>query len=336
MLIIENYSTAVIFCIITMLCWGSWANTQKLAASTWRFELFYWDYVLGILLFSLLLAFTLGSIGSGGRGFMTDISQADGNNIGLALVGGIIFNAANILLGAAIAIAGMAVAFPVGIGLALVIGVVVNYIAHPLGNKDLLAGGVALIVIAILLNALAYSRMQSRLQGAAWRSSFKGLALAAIAGVLMGFFYKYVAAGMFTDFNVPQPGKLSPYTAVVVFSIGILLSNLVFNTLLMKKPFVGEPVSFTAYFKGGWMNHITGMLGGAVWCLGMSFNIIASGKAGPAISYGLGQGATIIAALWGMFIWKEFRGAPKGTSALLALMLLFYIVGLGLLVYAGL
>jgi glucose uptake protein len=335
MFIIENYSAAVIFCVITMLCWGSWANAQKLAANTWRFELFYWDYVSGILLFSLLLAFTLGSTGSGGRAFMADISQAGGKNIGLAIAGGIIFNAANILLGAAIAIAGMAVAFPVGIGLALVIGVVVNYIAHPLGNEGLLAGGVALIVIAILLNAFAYGRMQSRMQAAGRRASAKGLVLAVVAGVLMGFFYKYVAAGMFADFTVPQPGKLSPYTAVVVFSVGILLSNLVFNTLLMKKPFVGQPVSFTAYFKGGWRNHITGILGGAVWCLGMSFNIIASGKAGPAISYGLGQGATIIAALWGIFIWKEFHGAPKGTHAVLTVMLLFYMAGLGLLVYAG-
>src|SRR5580698_8002612 len=139
MFIIQNYSTAVAFCVVTMLCWGSWANTQKLAAGSWRFELFYWDYVLGILLFSLLLAFTLGSSGTGGRSFLADIKQADGHNIGSAIIGGIIFNAANILLGAAIAIAGMAVAFPVGIGLALVIGVVVNYLANPVGSESMLA-----------------------------------------------------------------------------------------------------------------------------------------------------------------------------------------------------
>jgi glucose uptake protein len=155
------------------------------------------------------------------------------------------------------------------------------------------------------------------------------------AGVLMGFFYKYVAASMFTDFDLPEPGKLSPYTAVFLFSVGILVSNLVFNTLLMRRPFVGPPVSFAAYFRGGFRNHITGILGGSVWCLGMSFSIIASGKAGPAISYGLGQGATIIAALWGIFIWKEFRGAPKGTPAVLSAMLLLYLAGLVLLVYAG-
>ena len=331
MFIIDTYPVAVAFCIITMLCWGSWANTQKLAASTWRFELFYWDYVLGILLFSLLLAFTLGSIGAGGRPFLTDITQASSASLGSAILGGIIFNAANILLGAAIAIAGMAVAFPVGIGLALVIGVVVNYIANPVGNKTLLGAGVALIVIAILLNAFAYRRMQS----AGKHTSAKGLLLALAAGILMGFFYKYVAAAMFPDFNTPEPGKLSPYTAVVIFSLGILLSNTVFNTLLMKRPFVGPPVTYSKYLKGSARNHITGILGGSIWCLGMSFSIIASGKAGPAISYGLGQGATIIAAGWGIFIWKEFRTAPKGTGPILAIMLLFYLIGLALLVDAG-
>jgi len=331
MFIIENYSTAVIFCIITMLCWGSWANTQKLAQGSWRFELFYWDYVLGIWLFSLVLAFTLGSAGTGGRAFLPDMAQAGSRNIVSAITGGIIFNAANILLGAAIAIAGMAVAFPVGIGLALVIGVVVNYIAHPVGNRGLMATGVALIVVAILLNAFAYRRLQA----AGKQTSARGLLLALVAGVLMGFFYKYVAAGMFSNFSVPEPGKLSPYSAVVIFSTGILLSNLVFNSLLMKRPFVGSPVSYSSYFKGKFSNHITGLLGGAIWCLGMSFSIIASGKAGPAISYGLGQGATVIAALWGIFIWKEFRNAPKGTGLLLSCMLLFYLAGLGILVYAG-
>ena len=250
MFIIENYSTAILFCIITMLCWGSWANTQKLAAASWRFELFYWDYVLGILLLSLVFAFTLGSSGQGGRSFIEDVSQADKSSIWSAVLGGIIFNAANILLVAAISIAGMAVAFPVGIGLALVIGVVVNYLANPVGNKMLLFGGVVLIVAAILLNANAYRKMKA----GAVNTSSKGLILSIVAGILMGFFYKYVAAAMFPDFDVPEAGKLSPYTAVVFFAIGILISNVVFNTALMRKPFVGTPVSYSDYFKGGLKN----------------------------------------------------------------------------------
>ncbi len=330
MFIIENYSTAILFCVITMLCWGSWANTQKLAATSWRFELFYWDYVLGILLVSLLFAFTLGSNGAGGRSFVADVSQADSGSIVSAILGGIIFNAANILLVAAIAIAGMAVAFPVGIGLALVIGVIVNYVANPVGNQLLLFSGVALIVVAILLNANAYRKMQSGNKN----PSTKGLALSIVAGIMMGFFYKYVAASMFPDFNIPIVGKVSPYTAVVFFSIGILLSNFLFNSLLMRRPFSGTPVSYVDYLKGGFKNHIIGILGGAIWCIGMSFSIIASGKAGPAISYGLGQGATVVAAIWGIFIWKEFRNAPKGTSLVLNIMLLLYLTGLGLIIAA--
>ncbi len=330
MFIIETYPLAVFFCIITMLCWGSWANTQKLAASTWRFELFYWDYVIGIVLLATFFAFTFGSIGEGGRSFVTDIQQADSSNIGSAILGGVVFNAANILLGAAIAIAGMAVAFPVGIGLALVIGVIVNYMDKPVGNSTMIFSGVALVALAILLNAYAYRRTASQNQGV----SSKGLVLSVVAGVLMGYFYKYVSQSMFPDFSVPEAGKLSPYTAVFFFSIGIFLSNFLFNTFLMFRPFMGKPVSYGDYFRGSLKNHLTGILGGAIWCIGMSFSIIASDKAGTAISYGLGQGATVVAAIWGIFIWKEFRNAPKGTSMFLNAMLLLYILGLGLIIAA--
>lgn len=330
MFIIESYSAAVIFCIITMFCWGSWANTQKLASSTWRFELFYWDYVIGIMLMSLFFAFTIGSIGAGGRGFVADIQQADTQNIYAALWGGIIFNAANILLGAAIAIAGMSVAFPVGIGLALVIGVIVNYLDAPVGNGILLFGGVGLIAVAILLNANAY-RILSSGKGSV---SNKGLILSIVAGSLMGLFYRYVASSMFPDFSNPVSGKLSPYTAVVFFSLGILLSNFIFNTILMRKPFVGTPVSYAHYFKGNLKTHLTGILGGAIWCVGMSFSIIASDKAGPAISYGLGQGATMVAAFWGVYIWKEFKELPPSKNWLIHLMFVCFIVGLGLIIYS--
>lgn len=330
MFIVQSYSLAVIFCIITMICWGSWANTQKLSAANWRFELFYWDYVIGIVLFSLLLALTLGSVGDEGRSFSDDLSQAGRANLFSAFLGGIIFNAANILLVAAIAIAGMSVAFPVGIGLALVIGVVVNYIGTPVGNASLLFIGVGFVTLAIILNSGAYRRMMSASQSV----SAKGLVLSIVSGSLMGLFYKYVAASMFPDFNVPEPGKLSPYTAVFIFSLGLFVSNFIFNVLLMRFSFTGTPVVFGDYFKGSFRSHMTGVLGGAIWCLGMSFNIIASGKAGPAISYGLGQGATVVAALWGIFVWKEFKGAPKGTSTILNVMLLCFALGLMLIILA--
>jgi glucose uptake protein len=332
MFIIEDYSLAVVFCIITMLCWGSWANTQKLASKTWRFELFYWDYVIGILIFSIISALTMGSIGDQGRPFIEDLKQADMSNIGSALIGGVIFNAANILFSAAIAIAGMAVAFPLAIGLALVLGVLVNYSAAQKGDPVLLFTGVALVVVAILLNAAAYKKKSAGDQ----KVSAKGIWLSLAAGLLMSFFYRFIAASMdIENFVAPAAGKMTPYTAVFIFSVGIFLSNFIFNTILIKKPFDGEPTSYAAYFKGGFSTHLTGILGGLIWGLGNSFNLIAAGKAGPAISYGLGQGATLIAALWGVFIWKEFKGSPKGTNSLLTAMFVFFILGIGLLIYAG-
>jgi glucose uptake protein len=330
MFIIESYPLAVVFCVITMICWGSWANTQKLAGNNWRFELFYWDYVIGILLLSLIFAFTLGSNGEQGRNFMDDMRQADSGNLLSSFIGGVLFNAANILLVAAIAIAGMSVAFPVGIGIALVLGVVVNYIAVPEGNAAMLFAGVLLVAVAIVLNALAYRRL-SRTTAA---PSTKGLVLSIVAGILMGFFYGFVANSMVTDYANPESGKLTPYSAMVCFAVGILLSNFLFNTYIMKKPFVGSPVSFADYFRGSTRNHISGILGGMIWCVGMSFSIIAAGAAGAAISYGLGQGATVVAAIWGIFVWKEFRNAPKGTSALLAVMFLSYIIGLIIIIFA--
>ncbi|HEY8784150.1 MAG TPA: GRP family sugar transporter [Mucilaginibacter sp.] len=329
MFIVENYGLAIMLCVITMFCWGSWANTTKLTTKTWRFELFYWDYGFGILLTTLLLAFTLGSNGSEGRAFLDDIRQADMSNLLSSFAGGVIFNLANILLVAAIAIAGMSVAFPVGIGIALVLGVIVNYISNPQGNPVLIFGGVALIALAIILNARAYQKLQTN---ASEKVSGKGLILSVVSGCLMGLFYKYVAGSMVSNFNVPEAGKLTPYTALVIFAIGIVISSFLFNSIQMKRPFIGAPVSFSDYFKGETKDHLIGILGGAIWSAGMSLSIIASGKAGPAISYGLGQGATVVAALWGIYVWREFDKAPRGVKPLLNIMLLFYMAGLALII----
>ena len=297
MYIVQDYSLAVIFCVVTMLCWGSWGNTQKLASKTWRYEFFYWDYVIGVLLFSLISGFTLGSIGTEGRSFLPDLAQANLASLGSAFLGGIIFNAANILLSAAIAICGLSVAFPVGIGLALVLGVLVNYFGAAKGEPTYIFIGVALITIAIILNGLAYKK--------------------ALVGT------KKVS------------GKLTPYTAVFVFAIGVFVSNFLFNTLAMKHPVEGKPVSISGYFKGDMSTHLVGVLGGVIWCIGQSFSMIASEKAGAAISYGLGQGATLVSALWGILIWKEFKGASAISNRLNVGMFILFVIGLGFLIYAG-
>ena len=334
MFVVNNYALAVVFCFITMLCWGSWGNTQKLAGKTWRYELFYWDYVIGMVIFALLLGLTMGSFGHEGRPFCEDLIQAHSNNIGSVILGGIIFNASNILLSASVSLAGLAVAFPLGVGLALVIGVIVNYIGAPKGDPIILFLGVALIVAAIICNGVASSKMNNNEnQGT---NNRKGILLAILAGILMAFFYRFVAAAMDLDnFSAPTPGMLTPYSAIFIFSLGVLLSNVIFNTYVMKRPFVGEPVSYKEYFKGTFSTHFVGMLGGAIWCLGTAFSYIAAGKAGAAISYALGQGAPLIAAIWGVFIWKEFKAANRSINYLLVAMFVLFIAGLGTIIAAG-
>lgn len=332
MFIVQSYTLAIVFCVVTMLCWGSWGNTQKLASRTWRYEFFYWDYVIGVLLFSILSAFTLGSFGSEGRSFLPDLMQADWNNIGSAFLGGVIFNASNILLSAAIAICGMSVAFPVGVGLALVLGVLINYFGAAKGEPSYIFAGVALITVAIILNGLAYKKA---LVGSK-KVSGKGIFISVAAGVIMAFFYRFVAASMDLDnFASPAAGKLTPYTAVFIFALGVFASNFLFNTIAMKKPVEGAPVSISGYFKGNIRTHLVGVLGGVIWCIGQTFSMIASEKAGAAISYGLGQGATLVSALWGILVWHEFRGAPKSSDYLNLGMFIFFVIGLGFLIYAG-
>ena len=333
----SNYALAVLFCVVTMFCWGSWGNIQKLAGKTWRYELFYWDYVIGVVIFALVSGLTAGSIGANPDwGFVANLKQASAGNLGSAFLGGIVFNAANILLAAAISIAGMSVAFPVGIGLALVLGVVVNYVGAPKGDATLLFGGVGLIVVAILCNAFAYKIKQAN-NSRQSNNLLKGIALSVVCGVLMAFFYRFIACTMDMDFDkvAPAAGMMTPYSAFFVFALGIFASNFVFNAIAMRHPVSGSPITERDYFKGGFPIHLVGVLGGLIWGLGNGINLVAAGKAGAAISYGLGQGATLVSALWGILIWKEFKGAPKSAAVLSALMFVLFIGGLALIIRAG-
>jgi glucose uptake protein len=332
MLIVDSYAVAVGLCFLTMLCWGSWANTLKLASKEWPFPLYYWDYAIGLVLTSLLLGLTIGRVGSEGRSFVADLQQGSGAALAWAVVGGVVFNIANLLLVAAIDVAGMAVAFPVGIGLALVLGVLWNYLKAPIGNVALLFGGVALVVAAVLVNALAYRRLAG-----ARAASRKGLGLSVVAGVLMSLFYFLVKNALIGDFRRPEAGQLTPFSAMLVFTVGILLSNFLWNTFFMYRPVSGAPTTYAEYFtKGSVRLHLVGVLGGFIWCFGMTMSLIASEQAGPAISYGLGQGATMVAAAWGVFVWKEFRGAPAGTDRLITAMFVLFIAGLATIIAARL
>ena len=245
MVIIDSYSVAVVLLFVTMLCWGSWANTLKLSSKEWSFPLYYWDYSLGLIILALIFGLTLGNIGDEGRGFFEDLAQASTSSITAALIGGVIFNLSNLLIVAATDIAGMAVAFPIAVGLALVIGVVVNYMAEATGNPFLLFLGVGLVTLAIVMNAMAYNKTTS----STGKASKKGIILSIISGIVMGFFYRFVATSMSLNFAYPETGKMTPYTAVFIFSIGIFISNFLWNTIFMYKPISGKPVTYSDYFK---------------------------------------------------------------------------------------
>jgi len=320
----ETYQSALGLMILSMLCWGSWANTLKLCPR-YRFQLFYWDYAIGLALAALALGLTAGSLGHSGPTLLADLPATAPILILYAVIGGAVFNVANLLLVAAIDVAGLAVAFPVGIGLALVIGAISNYVIKPEGNPLLLFGGVALVAVAIVLDAMAYRKREATAKA----TTARGLIISLAAGVLMGGFYPFVAKSLNGVPGAPSPG---PYAVSVFFAIGLLISNVPANWLLMIKPLDGKPrVNGADYFRApiGW--HLAGILGGAIWCVGGVSNFVASGAhlVGPAVSYTIGQGATMVSACWGVFVWREFAGAPRSARILLVFMFLVFLLGLG-------
>jgi glucose uptake protein len=316
----EVYGIALSFMILSMLCWGSWANTLKLCPG-YRFQLFYWDYVIGLFAGSVVWGLTLGSLGSTGKAFLADITHADAHHILLAVTGGVIFNIANLLLVAAIDIAGLAVAFPIGIGLAFVVGAVSSYLISPKGNPVLLFGGIVLVVAAIFFDAIAY-RLREASRAAMSR---RGIIISLIAGILMGCFYPFVSRAMTGD---DAPG---PYAAVLFFVIGVALSSIPVNYLLMKMPLDRrEPALMKDYWHAPASWHLWGIVGGAIWCTGALANFVASRAhiVGPAVSYSIGQGATMISACWGVFVWREFTEAPPLSKRYLAWMFVLFLSGL--------
>jgi glucose uptake protein len=320
MFIPQVYGVALVMMVLSMLCWGSWANSFKLCKK-WRFELFYWDYVWGLVLVSLILGLTLGRTDpASAESFFQNLGAAGSTNLVYAFLAGIIFNVANIMLVAAIEVAGLAVAFPIGIGLALVIGSVLNYVVTPKGNPLFLFGGIALVCVAIVFDALAYRKLSADV-----KVTKKGIVLSLLSGVGIGLFYPFIAKAIVGERH------LGPYTVMFVFALGILISTFPVNYIFMRRPVTGAaPVALAAYFAGPGIVHLWGVLGGLVWGVGTTANFVASyaQMVGPATSYALGQGATMVSALWGIFVWKEFRGADPEARRFLALMFVFFLVGL--------
>ncbi len=330
MILVNNYILALLCCVYCCICWGSWANTQKMVATKrWSFELFYWDLTIGLFLTALLGAVTLGSLGEG-RTFFQDMAVMDWQSIKYALFGGIVWNFGNIFLTAAIAVAGMSIGFPIGGGLAWIGGIVFNYLlitfsgqVYP-GNPLLLWAGVVIIIAAIVVCGKIYGNMSAGTSS----TPLKGIMLAIVAGLAIMFFYGLVVKSIDARYVAGGTGTLTPYTGVFFFAVGILVSTPVFNTVAMKYPVQGSRVTMKDYMAGDMRTHLIGVLGGFIWMSGMVVSFMGAGAANPAISYALSNAAPVVAMVWGVFVWKEFRDAPKGTDKLITAMFVLFIAGL--------
>src|SRR5580692_7622695 len=324
MFVPTTFAVALLMTILSTVCWGSFANTFK-GTRNYRFELYYWDYGLGIFLISLVLAFTMGSLAGGPTAFLANLHSADRINLFYAAVGGFIFNIANVLLVAGIEIVGLAVAFPISIGIALVEGVVLSYALQPRGNAVLLGAGVFMAVVAVVLVGKAYGALRVSVV------SRRGVVVCVISGLLMGIFAPFVTRAM------TRGATLTPYTTAVFLTLGAFICCFFFNTILMRKPIVGTPVAAGDYFRAPASYHALGLLGGAIWGIGTVFNFVAASLVGVAISYAIGQASPMVACLWGVFVWHEFRGSNRRAKIYLAAMFAAYVVALGLIAmaYAG-
>ncbi len=365
MILPSTYTLTLAVLFLSMLCWGSWANTLK--KSAWRFELYYLDFAIGSMLAALVAGFTLGSMG-------TDISVQDNfllagkRQIIFAFLGGAIFNLGNMLLVAAIELAGMSIAFPLGLGLALIVGTIWGYVVQPSDNALFVFGGCALVLVAVVFSALAYARMEGlrrrqerealataeaaralenpeAVPAAAKRrkaveepttsGAWKGIAIAAAAGLLMGSFYPLVSGSMESDL-----GLTNPYAVAIVFGVGIVLTTFIYNLYFMNLPVKGLPISFFAYFTGTVGQHGLGLLGGGIWMAGAIASFVGAAATGeakvaPGISYALGQGATLVSMMWGLLVWKEYADGDGGVKRNLMLTVLFFALGIGLVALAA-
>ena len=316
----QTLGVALLMMITSAICWGSWANTYK-GVKNYRFELFYWDYAIGIFLISLILAFTMGSTGHDSLSFLNNVHSADNSNIASTMIGGAIFNLANLLLVAAIDMAGLAVALPVSIGIALVVGTLLNYILQPKGNLVLLVLGVACALVAVVLDGKAFGSLPG-----AQAASRQSIIICIVSGVLMSFW------SPFTTYGTTRGNALTPYSSVVFLTLGALLSCFVWNVYFMKKPLAGDPVNFNGFFNAAAPGHLLGLFGGMIWGIGTMFNVVAGKSTSFAISYAIGQSAPMVGALWGIFAWKEFKGS--GPKAKIYLLLMFVFYGLAILLVA--
>ena len=312
----SSYSAALLMMLAGMTFWGSWANTYKFTRN-WRVELFYWDYSFGIFLSSVVIGLTLGTF-FGRETFLVQLLVANHSTWLYAAAAGALWNCGNVLMMSGVALVGLAVAFPLSVGLALVLGVIGSYVVMPRGNLSLLSVGVTMVFAAIIFNSLAYRAKESN-QSA---SSRPGIAVCVLAGLLFSSFGPLVGKAL------SGSPALGPYGVTFFFTLGALISTVPLMTYFMRKPIQGTRLSWSNYQQGTAMQHWAGLLGGLFWTLGTTFTFVPASMVGIAPAYAIGQANPLIAALWGVFVWREFRGATSRANTLLVLMFTLYFGGL--------
>jgi len=313
----QTFSSALLLIVISMLCWGSWPNFSK-AVPAWRIEYFYLDYIIGGVFTAIVLAATMGSSGWMGCDFIRRLHEAGTREMVSAFLGGLVWSFGNILMVNAIAIAGLAVAFPVTSALGIILGVGIGYLAQPIGNPGWLLAAVIVLTAAAFTNAAAYRNLG---QSSGSKSKTKGIVLSLAAGVLVGIFPPLVGRA------ISGPHALDSYNVSIFFTLGALLAALIALPILLAKPLVGTVGSARGYLQGKPIWHLAGLIAGTVWCIGTVANFVSAGVVGVAVSWGIGNGAPVIGALWGIFLWKEFKNGGSKAKSLIALSMALYLAG---------
>lgn len=339
MILPQSYPAVLFLMVLSLICLGSWASAFKFAGK-WRFELFYLDFAIGLLLASVIFAFTVGNIGYDGFNVIDAMQNAGKRQWMYAFVAGVLFNLGNMLLLAAVSVSGLAVAFPMGMGMALLLGTGLGIAARPVGSSLLLGLGCLLILTSILVNAASYRIMgvarhevlarAGKAKSTRRPSPLKGILLALAAGLLLGSFAPLVDKARIGDLG------LGPYAVGLIFALGVFFSSFVLDVFFMNLPVEGDPLEFSAYLHGPRKQHLAGLVSGFIWYAGMVLawvcvSVPEAIQGGPMLRFLLAQGSPVLAALWGIVVFREFKGSDARVNLMGTLMLALFVCGLAMI-----
>jgi len=339
MILPQTYPVVLALMILSLVCLGSWAAMFKLAGR-WRFELFYLDFAVGLIAAAAIYGFTVGNLGFDGFNFLDDLQHAGKRQWLFAFLAGVIFNLANMLLIAAVSVAGMAVSFALGIGIAVLVGTGLAAASRPPSNTLMLTLGCILMLTCVVVAAASDRMLEiarhevlaraGRATSTRRPSSIKGILLAAVAGVLMGVYSPLLEKARGGEVG------MGPYALTAMFALGAFFTSPIFDIFFMNLPVQGEPLDFGMIVNTSAKQHLLGLLSGVIWCTGALAAMVAASvpdeiRAGPVLSYMLEHSWPVLAALWGILAFREFKEGDARVSILGVLMLVLFLCALGMI-----